>query len=601
MKKNNRKLPFFGIPSIIPYMKPHMRMLVAMMLMGAFCTGVDSVYPLFNRYAINHFLGENTLDTLPAFMILYAVLVIVQSLVNYVDITFCGKMEMYMNRDLRNHAFNHLQELSFSYFNRNNVGYIHSRVMSDTGKIGEMVAWKIMDVIWSGSYLVFTFIMMALLNVRLALIVFVIVPVAVILIGYFQKKLLVLNRRVRESNADITGSINEGITGVMAVKTLGVEKKMEKEFVDETEKFRKLSVKTAHFSSLFAALISLMSAVAFSIVLYRGGSLSSLGIMEIGTLSAFMSYALGMIDPIKNLANAISGMINIETNIERFTELMNTRTEVNDSPAVIEKYGDTFNPKKENWEPLYGNVEFKNVDFKYPDGEEYVLKNFNLKVPKGTCVAIVGETGAGKTTLVNLVCRFFEPTAGSILIDERDARERSQLWLHSNIGYVLQTPHLFSGTVRDNLRYGREDATDEEILKALDLVAASFVIDKLPKGLDSYVGEDGGSLSTGEKQLLSFARAIISDPAILILDEATSSIDTVTEKIIQDAIKKVVKGRTSFVIAHRLSTIVDSDVILVVADGRIAEQGTHGSLIERKGIYYDMYMRQYADRVIDET
>ncbi len=228
-----------------------------------------------------------------------------------------------------------------------------------------------------------------------------------------------------------------------------------------------------------------------------------------------------------------------------------------------------------------------------------VLENFNLDVPHGTNVAIVGETGAGKSTLVNLVCRFFEPTKGQVLIDGRDARERSQLWLHSNIGYVLQTPHLFSGTVRDNLRYGKPTATDEEIMHALDLVSAKFVIEKMEKGLDSDVGEGGGMLSTGEKQLLSFARAILADPRILVLDEATASIDTLTEKAIQDAIDTVIKGRTSFVIAHRLSTIVNADVILVVRDGKIIERGTHSELMKQKGYYYELYTRQYEEMVVD--
>ena len=239
-----------------------------------------------------------------------------------------------------------------------------------------------------------------------------------------------------------------------------------------------------------------------------------------------------------------------------------------------------------------GDVEFEDVSFRYPDGDEYVLEHFNLKVPRGTNVAIVGETGAGKSTLVNLVCRFFEPTEGRILIDGRDARERSQLWLHSNIGYVLQSPHLFSGSVRDNLRYGKPDATDEEIMEALKVVSADQVVERMDKGLDSDVGEGGSLLSTGEKQLLSFARAVLADPRILVLDEA---IDTVTEKIIQGAIDRVIKGRTSFVIAHRLSTIVDADVILVVKDGQIIDRGTHRELMKRRGYYYDLYTRQYEE------
>ena len=274
---------------------------------------------------------------------------------------------------------------------------------------------------------------------------------------------------------------------------------------------------------------------------------------------------------------------------------METESDVRDLPEVVEKYGDSFQPKKENWEPLHGDITFEDVSFQYPDGDEYVLEHFNLHVPQGTNVAIVGETGAGKSTLVNLVCRFFEPTSGRILIDGKDARERSQLWLHSNIGYVLQTPHLFSGTVLENLRYGNPDASMEQIKAAVKSVSADSVIARMDKGYDSDVGEGGDLLSTGEKQLLSFARAILADPRIFVLDEATSSIDTVTEKLIQDAIEHLMEGRTSFVIAHRLSTIRQADVILVVHDGKIIEQGTHPELIAKKGAYYNLYTRQFQE------
>lgn len=323
------------------------------------------------------------------------------------------------------------------------------------------------------------------------------------------------------------------------------------------------------------------------------------GAIRIGTLSVFMTYAINMLEPVQNIIGNISVLISTQVNIERLTNLLNEKSDVADTPEVVAKYGDTFHPLKENWEPLNGDVEFRDVSFKYPDGDEMVLEHFNLKVPQGTNVAIVGETGAGKSTLVNLVCRFYEPTEGQVLIDGRDARERSQLWLHSNIGYVLQTPHLFSGSVRDNLKYGNPDATDEEIWKALKLVDAEGVIAKMDNGLDSEVGEGGDLLSTGEKQLLSFARAILADPKILVLDEATASIDTLTEKAIQDAIFTVIKGRTSFVIAHRLSTIVDADVILVVKDGKIIERGRHHELMEKKGYYYQLYTRQYEEMVTD--
>ncbi|MBR6616215.1 MAG: ATP-binding cassette domain-containing protein, partial [Lachnospiraceae bacterium] len=294
-------------------------------------------------------------------------------------------------------------------------------------------------------------------------------------------------------------------------------------------------------------------------------------------------------------------LITVQVNVERFSTLMETQSDVCDTAAVEAKYGDSFEPKRENWEPLHGDITFEDVSFKYPDGDEYVLEHFNLHIPQGTNVAIVGETGAGKSTLVNLVCRFFEPTSGRVLIDGRDARERSQLWLHSNIGYVLQTPHLFSGSVLENLRYGNPNATMEQIEEAVKSVSADEVIARMEHGYESNVGEGGDLLSTGEKQLLSFARAILADPRIFVLDEATSSIDTVTEKKIQDATDRLMKGRTSFVIAHRLSTIRQADIILVIKDGKIIEQGSHKELITKRGEYYNLYTKQYQEEQINHA
>jgi ATP-binding cassette, subfamily B, bacterial len=597
--QKNISLPFFGIPRIWPFIRPYTGILAVNILLGIFSSLVDAVYPLFNSYALNHFVAGNTLKGLLGFTVAYAIVLTLQVLDNFFSTYQCGRIEMMVNRDLRNAAFNHLQTLSFSYFNQNNVGYIHARVMSDTGKIGELVAWKMMDMIWNGAYILCVLAVMLIVNARLALYVLVLVPVAVLLITLFQKKLVALNRRIREINSAITGNFNEGITGARSIKTMVIEKRIQQDFEKDTETMRSTSVKATHYSALFTSLVTFMSAAALALVLWKGGRITMEGVLQIGTLSVFFSYALNMMDPIQNLVQTISAFISIQVNIERLTRLLNTESDVADRPEVTEKYGDTFHPKKENWEPLHGDVEFRDVSFRYPDGEEFVLEHFNLKVPQGTNVAIVGETGAGKSTLVNLVCRFFEPTMGQVLIDGRDARDRSQLWLHSNIGYVLQTPHLFSGTVRDNLRYGKPDATDEEIMKALRLVSADFVIDKMDKGLDSEVGEGGDLLSTGEKQLLSFARAILADPRILVLDEATASIDTLTEKLIQDAIDTVIHGRTSFVIAHRLSTVVDADVILVVQGGKIVEQGTHRSLMKQKGYYHELYTRQYEEMAVN--
>lgn len=596
-ENKNVKLKYFGIPKLLPFVKPYKKIMISMIIMGALSSLIDSIYPLFNQYALNHFIALKTTDTIVLFIIVYIVILIVFVILNFVSTTWAGKIEMSVNRDLRNASFNHLQELSFSYFNQNNVGYVHARVMSDTGRIGQLVSWDMMDMVWQGSYLLFVLINMALINIHLAMYIMLIIPFAVILIIFFQKKLVALNRKIREINSKITSNFNEGITGAKSIKTLVVENKINHDFDVDSDDMEKTSVLAGRYSALFSSLVTMLSSITLAIILWKGGMINQEGIIMIGTLSVFMTYALNMLEPIQSIVGGIARLIAIQVNIERFTTLLETQSDVADRVEVVEKYGDTFHPKKENWETLYGDVEFKDVSFKYPDGNEMVLEHFDLKVPQGTNVAIVGETGAGKSTLVNLVCRFFEPTYGQVLIDGKDARDRSQLWLHSNIGYVLQTPHLFSGTVRDNLRYGKPDATDEEIWKALKLVNAEFVIDKMDKGLDSEVGEGGDMLSTGEKQLISFARAILADPKILVLDEATASIDTLTEKAIQDAIFTVIKGRTSFVIAHRLSTIVDADVILVVKDGKIIERGKHTELMQAHGYYYDLYTRQYEEMV----
>lgn len=597
--KKTKTLPWFGAKKLWPYIKQYKKLIFFTLVLNVIASLIDVTWPLFNSYALNRFVAEGTLDTFGIFIVLYAVLLVLQTISFYVWSYGSGQIEMFIDRDLRNASFNHLQTLSFSYFNQNNVGYIHARIMSDTGKIGEMVAWRLMDMVWSISYLVFVIIVMLVTNVKMTLMVLLIVPVVSIVITWFQKRLIVLNRKVREINSTITGNFNEGITGAKSIKTLVIEDVMKQDFEADTLDMERTSVRVGKYNAFFVSILTFMSSLALGIVLWQGGRLTMEGLMQLGTLSVFMTYALNMIDPIQIIIETIAALIGIQVNIERFTRLMETQSDVSDTPEVIEKYGTTFVPKKENWEPLYGDVEFKDVSFMYPDGNEWVLEHFNLSIPRGTNVAIVGETGAGKSTLVNLVCRFFEPTKGQVLIDGKDVKERSQLWLHSNLGYVLQTPHLFSGSVRDNLRYGNPSATDEEILAALKLVHADFVIDKMKDGLDSEVGEGGDMLSTGEKQLLSFARALLANPRILVLDEATSSIDTVTEKMIQNAIDTVIKGRTSFVIAHRLSTIVDADVILAVKDGLIVEQGTHRELMEKKGYYYSLYSRQFENMAID--
>lgn len=591
-EEQKKTLPLFGVGKIMPYMHKYRTIFFIMIMCGLAGSAMDTLIPLLQRYALNHFVGEKTLDTMPLFIVVHILAILMTGVVNYVACAYAMRIEVSINKDLRNAAFDHLQTLSFSYYNQNSVGYIHARVMSDTSRIGSLVSWSLMEGIWQISYLIGAICVMLVINYRLAIMVTLIIPLITVLFSFFQKKLVKVNREIRETNSRITGNFNEGITGAKTVKTLVIEDKMTEHFVADTTSMFKKAVNASRIRGLFAATMNFASSLALAIVLWRGGYIAD---SEIGTFSMFMSYAQGMMEPVRWIIDCISDLITTQVNIERFSRLTETKSDVTDTPEVIEKYGDSFEPKRENWEELRGDIEFEDVSFMYPDGDEYVLEHFNLKIPFGTNIAIVGETGAGKSTLVNLVCRFFEPTSGRVMIDGKDARERSQLWLHSSIGYVLQTPHLFSGTIRENLLYGNPDATDEEIDEALRMVSADSIISNLEKGLESDVGEGGELLSAGEKQLISFARAILAKPKILVLDEATASVDTITEKKIQSAIDKIIKGRTSLVIAHRLSTVRNADLILVVRDGKIVEQGNHVELIKKQGYYHSLYTHQYKD------
>ncbi len=593
--KSKSKLKWFGMNKIVPFIKPNYKVFIGMLGGSAVISGFSAIWPLFQKYAIDEFIGGSTTEGMGAFIALYLVCIAAYFAVYYVSTDCTTRLEMYTLRDMRRSAFNHLQTLSVAYYNLHGVGALHSRVMSDTESISRTVAWNLFNIMYSLCYTAVVTVIMFTLNVKMALCVIAIVPIAVAFSIYFRRRFTTLNRESREINAMITGDYNDGITGVETTKTLTIEESHDKKFLVHTERMRKKQSLLGHHRALFHSLIAFAASVSLALVLWLGGNFTAENIILLGTLTVFMSYAQNLSDEIASLVMTFAQFVYVKVNIERLDELLTTESDVKDSPEVVEKYGDCFDTKKQNWEQLSGDVEFKDVTFKYPDGDEYVLEHFNLKVPRGTTVAIVGETGAGKSTLVNLICRFYEPTEGQIIMDGRDLRERSVQWLHSNIGYVLQTPHLFSGTVRENMLYGKEDATDGEIEEAIKSVNAERIIARMDKGLDSVIGEGGNNLSTGEKQLLSFARAILANPAIFILDEATSSVDTITEELIQKAIDKLMEGRTSFIIAHRLSTIRAADVILVVHDGKIIERGTHEELLKAQGHYFGLYIRQFRE------
>lgn len=591
----NKPFSFRVWMKMLPFFRPYKKYIAISMGLNLFLAGVDVIVPLFQSYAIDRFITPESVDGLGWFAFVYGLVIVFQTVCVYISVRAAILIEMNLGRDLKWAQFEHLQTLSFSYYNTTPVGYIHARVMSDTLRIASLVAWGLVDMFWAFIYVVSVFVIMFLLNIRLAVVILLIVPCIAVLTVYFQNKILHWNRKVRKINSQITSAYNEGITGVKTSKSMGIERENAEAFFRRTSEMRRAAGRSAKLNAVYIPTILLFGSAAAAVVLAQGGYMVREELMHLGTLSVFISYAVIIFEPIQQLARLLADLISCQANIERVTDLLEQKPDVVDREDVIEKYGDTFSAKRENWEKIEGDIVFDDVSFMYPDGKEYVLEHFNLHVPAGMNVAIVGETGAGKSTLVNLVGRFFEPTEGRILIDGVDCRERSQLWLHSQIGYVLQNPHLFSGTVRENIRYGRLSATDAEVEAAAKSVSADEVVKKLEKGFESDVGESGGRLSTGEKQLISFARAILADPAIFVLDEATSSIDTETEQLIRQATEKLLKGHTSFIIAHRLSTIRQADLILVVKDGKIMERGTHRELLEKEGYYYELYSRQFEE------
>ncbi len=594
---------------------PHLIALTVAMCVSAL---IDVAFPLLTSYAIDYLITDTPApasglmagmveraavlfhgNLMAGFILTYAMLLAVQVATIYLFLYLGGVIEVGVCYNIRQEAFHKLQELPFGYYDRMPVGYLMSRMTSDIQRLAETIGWSLLDLCWGVVMLVMCSITMISINWKLGLMVMLVLPPLAVISFWFQRRILKAWRSVRKTNSRITGAFNEGIMGAKTTKTLVREEMNMEEFTVLTGEMRRSSVRAASLNALYLPIVVSLGSLATAYALWRGGNLVMAGAMSLGVIQVFVNYTVQFFEPVRNIAGVFSEMQSAQAAAERVMTLLDTQPDIVDSPEVEKVYGDNFHPKRENWPALHGDIDFEHVDFKYQEGEK-VLTDFNLHVKAGETIALVGPTGAGKSTVVNLLCRFYEPTGGVIKIDGEDYKRRSQLWLQSNLGYVLQEPRLFSGTIRDNIRYSKLDASDEEIRRAARLVNAEPFILKLEKGYDTDVGEGGSRLSTGEKQLISFARAILSDPRIFILDEATSSVDTETEVMIQNAISQVLTGRTSFIIAHRLSTVRSADRILVIEDGKIKEMGTHTELLRLKGSYYKLYMSQFEEERAQE-
>ncbi|HKL95047.1 MAG TPA: ABC transporter ATP-binding protein, partial [Haploplasma sp.] len=565
---------------------------------------LESLINVVNTYAIDKFVESKDFTTLVPFIILTVIMAASFGLIVWGFVRQGSIIEAKVNYRLRKESFENLQRLSFSYYDVTPQGWIMARMTSDSKRLSNIISWTLVDFFWSVLYMLFTLVILFIYSIKLGLIVLAFVPVMFIIVILFRKKILKSHREARKHNSQATAKYSEAFLGAKTTKTLVIEDLNLAEFDDVTNDLRRASVKAISRSSLFSSILLILTYIVLGIVLYTGSLDVLNNVIPLSVLLLFIRSTTSFFDPVMMLTQILNNVQQAQASAERIVELIETKPTIVDTEEVIAKYGDVINPNYDSFEDIIGDIEYKDIVFEYKK-DEVILNNFNLRIKAGSKVALVGHTGSGKTTLVNLLARFYEPKNGEVLIDGIDYRKRSISWLHSQIGYVLQSPHLFSTSVKDNIKYGKLDASDEEIINAAKIVGAHDFISKLDKGYDTFVGEGGNLLSLGEKQLISFARAIIANPKILILDEATSSIDSESEELLQNATRNLLQNRTSLVVAHRLSTIVDSDLIVMLKLGEIIEMGTHHELLELRGEYFELYKNQFmqekSENIIDRV
>ena len=532
------------------------------------------------------------------FAIIMVAGILLRSVFIFINFFVTNLLECHLSFTLRRKAFKRVQELSFSYFDKTPKGWLIARLQSDCSDISEMVAWVMFNLFWIMFDLLFSLVSMFTLSWKLSLVILATTPILIIALPLFQKRLLKLHRISRNAYSNFVRWLAEVISGSKTIKTLAIEDEVENEAVEVTEDIKNKRFKAMVQNAYIYPLISIMSAITCGLIVVFGSTIFGLQ-NDVKMFVAFIGFVSAIYNPIQNFSEIFADFMANQASVEKVLQLVNTQPEIVDTPEVIAKYGTLFDNKIENFEPMEGDIVFKDISFSYDNNIE-VIHHLNLHIRKGETVAIVGETGSGKTTTVNLLCRFYEPTSGQLLIDGVDYKKRSVGWIRSNIGYVQQNPFVFNETFKDNIKYGKLNASDEEVVAAAKIVDIHDFIMAQPNGYETVLEDGGNQLSLGQKQLISFARAVLRNPKIMILDEATSSVDTETEATIQKAINNVLKGRTSIMIAHRLSTVVDADRIIVMSDGVIVEEGSHIDLINKKGWYHHLYMNQFKELNIDD-
>ena len=509
-----------------------------------------------------------------------------------------GSIRTSVAHDIRRDGFENLQRLSFSYFDYRPVGWLMARMTSDCERLSNILAWGFLDLVWGSTMMLGIALAMFIMDWKLALLVFSILPFLAWVSSKFQKSILTSARAVRATNSRITGNFNEGIMGVQTTKAFVREAENQEEFGELAESMYHSSVSNMTLAAIYLPIVVTLASLATGLALAVGGMDTFAGIIPVSTLIAFMAYTRHFFDPIETLGHWFAEMQMAQASAERILSLIGAEPEIKDSNSVLRAIEVQKDRKTANrvWAEDGGSaeiraIELNSVSFAY-DPKKPVLNKVSLKAQRDEVIAVVGPTGGGKSTLVNIISRFYQPTSGEVLIDGVDYKNRSLRWLQSNIGIVLQNAHVFAGSILENIRYGRLDASDEEVEQAARLVGADEFIKKMPEGYQSDAGESGGFLSAGQKQLISFARAILSDPQVLVMDEATSSVDTETEQVIQQGLRRVLEGRIAFIIAHRLSTIRNATRIIVIDHGSIIEEGSHEDLMNLQGHYQELYRQQ---------